>query len=129
MYMYIVHLYVPVPVLFMHTHTVVGTIQNLYCDAYHDGIRIFWDGHILADNEGISYHLQVMAGDSDYIMLYRGGETKYTWKTELEKGVVYKFRVQVRTTEGIGMWSEPVTAFKAEPGEPRCEWEWEVQCN
>lgn len=53
---------------------------------------------------------------NDYVMLYRGGNTKFTWKTELQKCVPYKFRVQVRTTEGIGNWSTPVTAFRAEPG-------------
>ena len=28
-----------------------------------------------------------------------------------------RFRVQVRTTEGVGNWSEPVIAMKAAPGE------------
>ena len=36
-----------------------GTIRNLCCDEYHDGFRVVWDGHHFADNEGISYHLQV----------------------------------------------------------------------
>jgi len=30
---------------------------------------------------------------------------------------VYRFRVQVRTTEGVGVWSEPKEATRAEPGE------------
>ena len=96
---------------------VPGTVQNVYCDAYHDGFRVFWDGHNFTDNEGISYHLQVSTKNSDYVFLHRGGNTKYTWKTQLDKDTLYKFRVQVRTTEGIGLWSEPVTAYKAEPGE------------
>ena len=34
-------------------------MKNITVDEYHDGFRIFWDRHSLADNEGISYHLQV----------------------------------------------------------------------
>ena len=61
--------------------------------------------------------MQVLKPDeSDYNILYRGGNTKFTWKTELERSAEYKFRVQVRTTEGVGNWSDPVTAYRAEPG-------------
>ena len=66
-------------------------------------------------------YFQCLVGDgaedgNDYVMMYRGGNTKYTWKTQLKMSVPYKFRVQVRTIEGIGNWSSPVTAFRAEPG-------------
>ena len=61
--------------------------------------------------------MQVLKPDeSDYTILYRGGNTKFTWKTELERSAEYKFRVQVRTTEGVGNWSDPITAYRAEPG-------------
>ena len=56
-------------------------------------------------------------GENHYVMLYRGGNTKFTWKKELQQYVPYQFRVQVRTTEGVGNWSSPVTAFRAEPGD------------
>lgn len=143
--------------------TVAGTVKSITVDAYHDGFRIVWDKHNLADNEGISYHLQVhehfpshsflfrltilypsftlfpfpplqttdnhllmlfiqgLVGEyqpeeNEYMILYRGGNNKFTWRKELQKYVPYQFRVQVRTTEGVGNWSNPVTAFKAEPG-------------
>ena len=79
-------------------------------------MRISWDPHQYADNQGISYHLQKASGSDDYVNIYRGGNTKFTWKVQLEHGVVYKFRVQVRTTEGVGNWSEPVETTKAAPG-------------
>ena len=43
-------------------------------------------------------------------------EEMFTWKRELQRYIPYHFRVQVRTTEGIGDWSSPVTAHRAEPG-------------
>ena len=54
--------------------------------------------------------------ENNYMILYRGGNNKFTWRKELAKYGPYQFRVQVRTTEGVGNWSNPVTAFKAEPG-------------
>ena len=57
------------------------------------------------------------ADENDYSILYRGGNTKFTWKKALQKYVPYKFRVQVRTTEGIGNWSDPITAHRPEPGD------------
>lgn len=33
--------------------------MTISVDEYHDGFRIHWDQHNFADNEGISYHLQV----------------------------------------------------------------------
>ena len=38
---------------------VAGTVKNIFVNEYHDGFRINWDQHNFADNEGISYHLQV----------------------------------------------------------------------
>lgn len=93
----------------------MGTVSNLYLQPYHDGIRISWESHNFADNQGISYHLQVAAGGEDYVNIYRGGNTKFTWKTDLDHGVRYQFRVQVRTTEGVGNWSEPQETMKAAP--------------
>ena len=70
----------------------VGTISNLRADAYHDGIRISWSGHDRADNHGISYHLQMATHeDSGYVMIYRGSSTKYTWKTDLDYNVYYRY--------------------------------------
>ena len=61
--------------------------------------------------------MQVLKPDeSEYTILYHRGNTKFTWKTELERSAEYKFRVQVRTTEGVGNWSDPITAYRAEPG-------------
>ncbi len=110
--------------LFSNTHTYVlsidvGTVKRVYVQPYHDGIRVSWDPHHYADNQGISYHLQVSPGNSEYVNIYRGGNTKFTWKTELESGVGYGFRVQVRTTEGVGNWSEPVEACQGAPGTDR----------
>eukprot|EP00731_Ephydatia_muelleri_P037257 Em0429g7a len=93
----------------------VGTVQNVVCQAYHDGFRISWEGHGFVDNEGISYHVQVAMDNEEYATIYRGGETKFTWKTELKFVTVYKFRVQVRTTEGVGCWSSPIESMKAPP--------------
>ena len=87
------------------------------CQAYHDGFRISWEGHGFVDNEGISYHVQVAPGGDEYTTIYRGGDTKFTWKTELKGDTTYKFRVQVRTTEGVGHWSAPMEAVRAPPGE------------
>jgi len=94
---------------------VVGTVHQLHLQPYHDGVRVSWEGHDLADNQGISYHLQVASGDDDYTNIYRGGDTKFTWKAELEHELPYRFRVQVRTTEGVGNWSEPQETMKAAP--------------
>ena len=88
----------------------------MVCQAYHNGFRISWEGHGFVDNEGISYHVQVAMDNEEYATIYRGGETKFTWKTELKYVTVYKFRVQVRTTEGVGCWSTPVEVVKAHPG-------------
>ena len=52
---------------------------------------------------------------ANYVMLYRGGNTKYTWKTGLEDRVSYRFRVQVRTTEGVGQWSNSVQVVRKAP--------------
>lgn len=96
-------------------------IQHLRAQPYHDGIRVSWENHDLADNHAISYHLQmaevgaVAEGEEEYVMLYRGGNTKYTWKTALKDGATYRFRVQVRTTEGVGQWSDCVEVSKAPP--------------
>ena len=88
----------------------------MHLQPYHDGMRISWEGHNFADNQGISYHLQMALGNGEYQNIYRGGNTKFTYKADLEHGVMYKFRVQVRTTEGIGNWSKPMEAMKAAPG-------------
>eukprot|EP00731_Ephydatia_muelleri_P035131 Em0099g3a len=98
----------------------VGTVQNVVCQAYHDGFRISWEGHGFVDNEGISYHVQVAMDNEEYATIYRGGETKFTWKTELKFVTVYKFRVQVRTTEGVGCWSSPIESMKAPPAGNGC---------
>ena len=55
MYMYIHWLFV----FLLFLHTVAGTVQDITVDEYHNGFRVFWNKHSLADNEGISYHLQV----------------------------------------------------------------------
>lgn len=90
----------------------------MYLQPYHDGIRITWEGHNFADNMGITYHLQMGEGEEDYRPLYRGGNTKFTWRPEeLKYGVPYRFRVQVRTTDGVGEWSKPKETRKAAPGE------------
>ena len=91
-------------------------MEGVFLQPYHDGIRVTWDGHNYADNVGISYHLQMSTNGIDYVNLYRGGNTKFTWKSELEPGVQYKFRVQVRTTEGVGNWSTPVETSRVAPG-------------
>lgn len=93
-------------------------MQDVVCQAYHDGFRISWEGHGFVDNEGISYHVQVATGNEEYATIYRGGETKFTWKTDLKADTTYKFRVQVRTTEGVGRWTCPVEVTKAPPREP-----------
>ena len=78
----------------MHTHTLchtdVGIVDNLRVDAYHDGIRISWDSYDFADNQGMSYHLQVAAGSGDFKLIFRGSATKFTWKEDLEYNVPYK---------------------------------------
>ena len=77
--------------------------------------------HTIGLNLRIYILIQVLVGEgqedgNDYVMLYRGGNTKYTWKTELKQFVPYNFRVQVRTTDGVGHWSSPIRAYRAEPG-------------
>ena len=70
----------------------VGTITNLCAQPYHDGIRISWLGHDFTDNPGITYHLQMTTSKSgDYVMLYRGSSTKYTWKADLDYSVRYMY--------------------------------------
>lgn len=59
--------------------------------SYYDGFRISWEEQNFADSQAISYHLQVAKGrEADYIMLYRGSSTKYTWKADLENDVTYR---------------------------------------
>lgn len=61
---------------------VAGTIKNIFVDEYHDGFRINWDRHNLADNEGISYHLQVHNSIYMYvIMLYLHVHVQCTYMT------------------------------------------------
>ncbi len=146
--------------------------------SYHDGFRISWPEQNFADNLAISYHLQAARGDKNYIIIYRGSATKYTWKLDFQPDISYKlvtcsitvaptfmaelanqipkylafwvvkklalkslhyctknftfldsverflfcfrFRLQVRTTEGVGNWSQPKEARRAEPGKSFC---------
>lgn len=58
--------------------------------SYHDGFRISWPEQNFADNLAISYHLQAARGDKNYIIIYRGSATKYTWKLDFQPDIPYK---------------------------------------
>ena len=73
----------------------MGTIEQVALEAYHDGIRISWAPHNFVDNQGISYHLQMATShaDSEFTYMYRGGNTKFTWKPaqQLEEDLSYRW--------------------------------------
>lgn len=63
--------------------------------SYHDGFRISWPEQNFADNLAISYHLQAAKGDNNYIIIYRGSATKYTWKLDLQHDISYKLVIVI----------------------------------
>lgn len=106
----------------------VGTVKYVVCEPFHDGVRIYWQGHNYVDSIGITYALQMSRGDNEeFVNIYRGGDTKYTWKCDSEKEEFLKhnFRVRVQTCEGVGNWCTPVSCIRSHPG-----WKWHKKwCN
>lgn len=60
------------PACFPPVNPDVSTVQHLYSDSYHNGFRVYWQGHNYVDNQGISYAVQVAKGDDEFITQYRG---------------------------------------------------------
>lgn len=58
--------------------------------AFHNGFRIMWEEQNFADNQAISYHLQMAKGDANYVIIYRGSATKFTLKSDLDAYVTYR---------------------------------------
>ena len=50
----------------------VGTVQHLFSEPYHNGVRVHWQGHNYVDSQGISYAVQVARDDQEFITVYRG---------------------------------------------------------
>ncbi len=59
-------------------------------DAFYDGFRISWEQQNYADNQAISYHLQMAKGEEGFVNVYRGSTSKFTLKMELGGDVQYK---------------------------------------
>lgn len=51
----------------------VGTVKYVVCEPFHDGVRIYWQGHNYVDSIGITYALQMSRGDNEeFVNIYRG---------------------------------------------------------
>ena len=51
----------------------VGTVKYVVCEPFHDGVRIYWQGHNYVDSIGITYALQMSRGDDEeFVNIYRG---------------------------------------------------------
>ena len=52
----------------------VGIVKYIYCEPFHDGVRIYWQGHNYVDSIGITYALQMASGEEDqrFVNIYRG---------------------------------------------------------
>ncbi len=58
----------------IYSHYVeVSVIENLLCDSFHDGFRLYWQDQNIVDSEGCTYVLQAaIAPSNDYSLIYRG---------------------------------------------------------
>lgn len=72
------------------TEVVTIDSSKISVKAYHDGFRVFWEEQKFVDNTAITYHLQMSKENADYINIFRGSATKYTYKFDLEDHVVYR---------------------------------------
>jgi hypothetical protein len=85
-----------------------------------------WEPHNYTDNIAITYAVQVAREESDqcseFVNIYRGGNTKVTWSANDSKydKEVYRFRIRVQTNEGVGNWSEIIHCTRADP-----DWTWD----
>lgn len=50
----------------------VGMVKYLCCEPFHDGIRLFWQGHNYVDSIGMTYALQMSHNNQDFVNIYRG---------------------------------------------------------
>ena len=76
--------------IFHNLEVVTLDSSRIRVESFYDGFRVSWDEQNFADNTAISYHLQQSKGNSDYINIYRGSASKYTWKSELQGDVTYR---------------------------------------
>lgn len=47
-------------------------VKYLCCEPFHDGIRLYWQGHNYVDSIGMTYALQMSHNNEDFVNIYRG---------------------------------------------------------